>query len=225
MWKGCAGTERGAKRGFRGPARARGHDRTGAGDRGQVGPVARAGKVRLAAVRRARAGRSASRAPTSSTYPVVVHAQTPVTVALKLHGAVAPEDIEAIAIETYWVAERYVDRKNALWHPATRETADHSIPVLRRRGAAGRRRHGEDASRRARIRDPRIAALLERTTIRENPDFSKAYPHEWPCRIEIEDPRRRAQDAPRRDTSRATRRTRSPTRRSRRNSGRWRQRR
>src|SRR6185436_19989760 len=37
----------------------------------------------------------------------------------------------------------------------------------------------------ARIRDPRIAALLERTTIRENPDFTQVYPREWPCRIEV----------------------------------------
>src|SRR6185295_13392295 len=61
-------------------------------------------------------------------FPTVVHAQTPVTVALELRGTVAVEEIEAIALQSYWVAERYVDRAGALWHPATRETADHSIP-------------------------------------------------------------------------------------------------
>jgi 2-methylcitrate dehydratase len=117
-------------------------------------------------------------------FPTVVHAQSPVTVALELHGAVAPEDVEAIAIETYWVAERYTDRGNALWHPATRETADHSIPYC----VAAALIDGKVTDRTfspARIRDPRIAALIERTTMAENPEFTRAYPAEWPCRIEL----------------------------------------
>jgi len=117
-------------------------------------------------------------------FPAVVHAQTPITVALELHGKVAPEDIEAIAIDTYWVAERYVDRENALWHPATRETADHSIPYC----AAAALVDGDISAAsfaHERICDPRIARLIERTTIREIPEYSKAHPHEWPCRIEL----------------------------------------
>jgi 2-methylcitrate dehydratase len=117
-------------------------------------------------------------------FPAVVHSQSPVTVALELRGAIKPEDIEAIAIETYWVAERYVDRKNALWHPATRETADHSLPYC---VAAALLDGGitEKTFSNARIRDPLVAALIERTTMRENPEFSRAYPAEWPCRIEL----------------------------------------
>jgi 2-methylcitrate dehydratase len=117
-------------------------------------------------------------------FPAVIHAQTPITVALELHGQVAPEEIEAIAIETYWVAERYVDRANALWHPATRETADHSLPYC----VVTALLDGEitEASFSARrIRDPRIAALIERTTIRENPAYTRAHPGEWPCRIDV----------------------------------------
>jgi 2-methylcitrate dehydratase len=117
-------------------------------------------------------------------FPAVVHSQTPITVALELHGKVKPEEIEAIAIETYWVAERYVDRANALWHPATRETADHSLPYC----VAAALLDGEITSRSftaARMRDPRLSALIERTTLRENPEFSRAHPAEWPCRIEL----------------------------------------
>lgn len=117
-------------------------------------------------------------------FPAVVHAQTPITVALELHGKVKPEEIEAIAIETYWVAERYVDRTNALWHPATRETADHSIPYC----VAAALLDGavtEASFSARRIRDARISALIEHTTIRENPDFTRLHPQEWPCRIEL----------------------------------------
>jgi 2-methylcitrate dehydratase len=117
-------------------------------------------------------------------FPAVVHAQTPITVALELHGKVEPEEIEAIAIETYWVAERYVDRGNALWHPATRETADHSLPYC----VAAALLDGavtEASFSARRIRDPRIAALIERTTMREDPSFTRRHPQEWPCRIEL----------------------------------------
>jgi 2-methylcitrate dehydratase len=117
-------------------------------------------------------------------FPAVVHAQTPITVALVLHGQARPEEIEAIAIDTYWVAERYVDRGNALWHPGTRETADHSIPYC----VAAALLDGavtEASFSARRIRDPRISALIERTTMREDASFTRRHPQEWPCRIEL----------------------------------------
>jgi 2-methylcitrate dehydratase len=105
-------------------------------------------------------------------------------VALELHEAVDAKDIEAVAIDTYWVAERYVDRKNPLWHPATRETADHSLPYCVVAGLLdGEVTEASFSARR--LRDSRIAALLERTTIREVPEYSRAFPQEWPCRIEV----------------------------------------
>ncbi|MCC7484607.1 MAG: MmgE/PrpD family protein [Burkholderiales bacterium] len=117
-------------------------------------------------------------------FPSVVHSQSPITVALALHGEARAEDIEAIDIETYWVAERYADRKAALWHPATRETADHSLPYCVAAALIDGKVTGRTFSA-ARIRDPRIARLVGRTTMRENPEFSKRYPAEWPCRIEV----------------------------------------
>lgn len=117
-------------------------------------------------------------------FPAVIHAQTPITVALELHGKVAADEIEAIAIDTYWVAERYADRRNALWRPATRETADHSIPycVIAAFLDGG---ITEASFSNGRIADPRIARLLERTTMREDPAYTKAHPDEWRCRIEL----------------------------------------
>jgi 2-methylcitrate dehydratase len=117
-------------------------------------------------------------------FPAVIHAQTPITVALDLHGKMAPDEIKALTIETYWIAERYTDRKNALWRPATRETADHSIPycviaALLDGGIT------EASFAEARIRDPRLNAVIERTAMRENPEFTKVHPAEWPCRIEV----------------------------------------
>jgi len=117
-------------------------------------------------------------------FPSVIHSQSPITAALELHGKVDPAGIEAIAIDSYWVANRFTDRSNPLWRPATRETADHSIPycvvaALLDGGIS------EDSFSARRIRDPLLAGLLERTTIREDPDYSRLHPHEWPCRIEL----------------------------------------
>lgn len=117
-------------------------------------------------------------------FPAVIHAQTPITVALELHGRVPPGEIEAIAIETYWIAERYTDRGSALWRPATRETADHSIPycVIAALIDGG---ITEASFEEERIHDRLIGRLLERTTMRENPAFTRAHPDEWSCRVEL----------------------------------------
>ena len=206
--EGLRGGQRRAQRGVRRAARARGNDRAGAGDRGQVRDVARDGEIRVAALRRTRQAvpRDADLhqgVPIGGARAVADHGG-----AATCTARVAPEDIEAIAIETYWVAERYVDRANALWHPATRETADHSIPYCVA-AALIDGRVTEKTFSGARIRDPRIAALIERTTIRENPDFDRsvsgrvAVPHRGQAE------RTGTQGARRRATSRDTRRTRS----------------
>ena len=115
-------------------------------------------------------------------YPAVVHAQTPITVAVELHGAMPPQDIESIAIESYWVANRYTDRASPLWRPGTRETADHSLPYCVVAAMLDGDITAESFSER-RIKDSVLSGLLERTTIAENPEFTRLHPAEWPCRI------------------------------------------
>ncbi|HET7160836.1 MAG TPA: hypothetical protein VFI62_17695, partial [Burkholderiales bacterium] len=82
-------------------------------------------------------------------------------------------------------ANRYSDASRAtLWNPTTRETADHSIPYV----VAAALLDGdltEAAYTPQRIADPRLRALMRKIVIREKPEFTAAYPHGWPCRIEI----------------------------------------
>ena len=118
-------------------------------------------------------------------YPAVIHSQSPASVAMALREQVRIEDIAAIAIHTYWVANRYSDRASPLWRPGTRETADHSIPYV----VAAALVDGAitDASfDDAHLADPRIAALMARMSVHEDPDYSRAYPARWSCRIEVE---------------------------------------
>lgn len=118
------------------------------------------------------------------SYPAVAHAQSPISVALELHPQVRIEDIASIVVDTYWVANRYVDRNAAGWHPSTRETADHSIPYMVAASLVdGKFTAASFAD--DRLCDPRILGLMERTSVREIAEYNTAFPDAWPCRIEI----------------------------------------
>lgn len=117
-------------------------------------------------------------------YPAVAHAQSPITAALMLREEVKVEEIEAIAIESYWVAKRFEDPRSPLWNPASHETAGNSIPYL----VAATLIDGdvtEESFAAERLADPRIKALIGKTSIREIEAFNALYPREWPCRIEV----------------------------------------
>ena len=117
-------------------------------------------------------------------YPAVAHGQSPITAALQLYGQVSVGDIASIAIDSYWVAQRFDDPDSPLWHPTTGETADHSIPYL----VAAALLDGEVTAAtfsEQRLRDPLIHALMKKMCVREVAEFNTVYPAEWPCRIEI----------------------------------------
>mgnify|MGYP003337105513 FL=1 len=120
-------------------------------------------------------------------FPAVVHAQAPVAAALKLAGRVNMDAIRSITIDSYWVAKRYTDSERAasLWNPQTRETADHSIVWLVAAVLADGKLDAASFDE-ARIRDPRLKALMGKMTVREIPEFTAAYPARWPCRIMVE---------------------------------------
>ncbi len=117
-------------------------------------------------------------------FPAVVHSQSPIAVAIELHGKVKPEEIESIVVDSYWVANRYTNRASPLWQPGTRETADHSLPYIIAAalidGTISEKSFDED-----RLRDPRIADLMKRMILREKPEFTQLHPVKWPCVIEV----------------------------------------
>lgn len=117
-------------------------------------------------------------------FPAVVHSQSPIAAAVELHGKIAIEDIQSIAVDSYWVAKRYADRASPLWHPGTRETADHSIPYIIAAALIDGTISAASFSE-ARLRDRRITDLLGKMTIREDAAFTELHPAAWPCRIEI----------------------------------------
>jgi 2-methylcitrate dehydratase len=107
------------------------------------------------------------------SFPAEFHAQTAVEAALRLHPAVARRlhEIAEIKIETQEAGVRIIDKTGPLANPADR---DHclqymvAIPLIFGRLTAD---DYEDEI----ARDPRIDALRAKTTVSENPAFSRDY--------------------------------------------------
>lgn len=118
-------------------------------------------------------------------YPSVIHSQSPVTAALKIRQGIPASAVRSVTLDTYWVAERYVDRASPLWKPGTRETADHSIAYIVAVALLDGKVTAESFSD-EKLKDPAIHRILENMAIRENPEFTRVFPSVWPCTLEIE---------------------------------------
>ena len=123
---------------------------------------------------------------TFKSYPSQIHTQGPIALALELRHQVASADIESILIHAYHVAASTAASEPEKWAPKTRETADHSIPYL----VAVALQDGtvnSDSFTDQRIQDPAIGALISKMAIQEDADFTRTYPQEFNCRIEVTD--------------------------------------
>ena len=107
------------------------------------------------------------------SFPAEFHAQTAVECALSLHPEVAGklDQIERIEIETQEAGARIIDKTGPLANYADR---DHclqymvAIPLIFGRLTA--EDYGDEVAA-----DPRIDALRDKMTVRENPDFTRDY--------------------------------------------------
>ncbi len=124
------------------------------------------------------------RETTFKSFPSQIHTQGPIGLALELRAQVAPQDIESIDIRAYKAAVSSAATEPEKWAPKTRETADHSIPYL----VAAALRDGSvtpHSFTQQRIQDPAIRTLISKMTIQEDAEFTRRYPTEYNCRLEI----------------------------------------
>ena len=112
------------------------------------------------------------------------HAQSPITAALQLHSQIAAEDIETVAIYTYWFTWSEIGSDPEKWHPTTREAADHSLPFIIAAVLIDGR-YSDEIYSPERLRDPRIHQLTNRISVKEDPEFTRRFPRDAACRIEI----------------------------------------
>jgi len=117
-------------------------------------------------------------------FPSQIHTQAPIGLAVELSTQVDPSDIKSIHIQSYSGAVSSASSEPEKWDPKTRETADHSIPFLVAVGLQDG--NVTPASFTAqRIADPGLRTLLANMKIEENPSFTKKYPSQYNCRIDV----------------------------------------
>lgn len=114
-------------------------------------------------------------------FPLGQYSQTVVEAALELRAKIANTDeIEAIHIESVTAAIRLMAGDPEKWKPATRETADHSMPytvaVALIYGKV-ESQHFDDAY----LRDPKILGLAARITVAISAEADRHMPHAMRC--------------------------------------------
>ena len=112
------------------------------------------------------------------------HSLSPITAALQLRRDVAPEDIESVTIHTYKFAREVIGSGPEKWRPATRETADHSMPYIIAAVLIDGTFSDEIFSD-ARLRDPRLLRMIDRIEVKEDPAYTRVAREKLPCRIAI----------------------------------------
>ena len=115
-------------------------------------------------------------------YVTEYHSQGPILAALKLARDIDVDAIAAIAIDTYAFAYREIGSGAEKWRPLTRETADHSMPYI----VAAALHDGafsDAAFAPERFTDPRVLAIADKISIREDDEFNRR--SGFPCRVTI----------------------------------------
>lgn len=117
-------------------------------------------------------------------FPSEGHSQAPLELALALRERVPADEIEQLNVESYWMTYSEIGSEPAKWDPQTRETADHSLPYLL---AVALVDGGitPDSFRMERILDPALRPLMQKITVRENPEFTRQFPEALPTRMEV----------------------------------------
>ena len=117
-------------------------------------------------------------------FPICYHGQSAVWTALDMRERFRVEDVATISIYTYRTAFNLMANDPSRWAPATHETADHSLPFVVSVALLDGTVSGSSFSER-RLRDPRLAALMSRTSVCEDELLSMQYPASSPCRITV----------------------------------------
>jgi 2-methylcitrate dehydratase len=123
-------------------------------------------------------------ATTFKFYPSQIHTQGPIGLALELRPQVALSDIAALQLHGYRATVSSPVTEPEKWDPATRETADHSIPYL----VAVALHDGAvtpASFTQARVGDPALRPLIAKMRIDEDPVFTQRFPQEYNCRMTV----------------------------------------
>jgi 2-methylcitrate dehydratase len=117
-------------------------------------------------------------------YVTEYHSQGPLAAALSLSAGLDLDAIAAIHVRTYAFAYKEIGSGAEKWRPATRETADHSLPYIVA-AALVEGRFSDAIFAPERFSDPRILALADKITVAEEAEFTRAFPEKFRSHVEI----------------------------------------
>ncbi len=140
----------------------------------ELGPVASSGGGRPKAMERVNL----------KFHPTEYHSQAPLAMAFAIREKVEAPEIEALNVQTYWVAYSEIGSEPAKWDPRTRETADHSLPYLLAVALVDGR-ISPASFEPQRFLDPALRPLMHRIKISENKEFTARFPAEFMSEIEV----------------------------------------
>lgn len=108
-------------------------------------------------------------------WPAEYHAQSAIAAALALRPRIVLAEVESILVQSHDAAVDIIGHAPEQWHPASRETADHSLPyivaVALADGEVGERQFAPE-----RFTDAALLALVQRVKVARNPELSALYP-------------------------------------------------
>jgi 2-methylcitrate dehydratase PrpD len=116
-------------------------------------------------------------------YPAVVYAQTAIVAGIAAAKEVGDLDsIAAIEIATSSRGYEQAGRDREKWSPRNRDTADHSLPYITARAMLDGDISNESYAA-YRLRDPRVLALMSKTTVKKDPAFAASSGNATPTRV------------------------------------------
>jgi 2-methylcitrate dehydratase len=116
-------------------------------------------------------------------YPAVVYSQTAIVAGLELAKEIgSPDKIASLEIATTTRGYEQAGRDREKWTPQNRDTADHSLPYLTARALVDGDITNESYAA-ERLHDPRILALMQKITVKEDPAFAKPRGNAPPTRL------------------------------------------
>ncbi|MEO7728224.1 MAG: MmgE/PrpD family protein [Burkholderiales bacterium] len=116
--------------------------------------------------------------------PICYHGQSAVLAALELRKRVSVDAVREIQVDTYDIAVMMMGADAGRWAPATRETADHSLPYC----IAIALLDGEITAHSftpQRLQDPAVKKLMGLTKVNADPELCAQYPESVPGRVRI----------------------------------------
>jgi len=118
-------------------------------------------------------------------YPAGYFSQGAIQLACELAGRLTSEDvITGVEVGTFAYGLQVMAGDQAKWHPATRESADHSIPYVVASALVRGDLNVEHFSSEA-LSDPAIARVLECLTVHVDPECAAAWPDDVMTKIRV----------------------------------------